>query len=183
MNKFSAIFLSLIWVETFWLRKCMSNCKEIWGISSFLRFCFNLFHAIDLFLYPVKISKNLRGYRKRYVVRNRWIACSAINCFPDGNLNLGSHPAGNYMFKVNNRNIRTRCEIRSYHPYSLYHPYSTVSIVNFEQVNACWDVIQRYSNSLFMSEQPVLWILESKTTKVNKYSSTIHFQSKMYNRI
>ena len=89
----------------------------------------------------------------------------------------------NYMFKVNNRNITTRCEICSYHPYSLYQPYSTVSIVNFEQVDACWDVIQRYSNSLFMSEQPVLRMLESKTTKVNKYSSTIHFQSKMYNRI
>ena len=91
MNKFSAIFLSLICVETFWLRRCMSNCEEIWGISSFLRFCFNLFYAIGLFLYPVKISKNFRGYRKRYVVWNRWIVCSAINFFPDGNLNLESH--------------------------------------------------------------------------------------------
>ena len=91
MNKFSAIFLSLICVETFWLRRCMSNCEEIWGLSSFLRFRFNLFYAIDLFLYPVKISKNFRGYRKRYVVWNRWIVCSAINFFPDGNLNLESH--------------------------------------------------------------------------------------------
>ena len=26
---------------------------------------------------------------------------------------IGTNPAGNYMFKVNNRNIRTRCEICS----------------------------------------------------------------------
>ena len=139
--------MSLICVETFWLRRCMSNCEEIWGISSFLRFRFNLFYAIDLFLYPVKISKNFRGYRKRYVVWNRWIVCSAINFFPDGNLNLESHPAGNYMFKVNNRNIRTRCEICS------YHPYSTVSIVNFEQLNACWDVIHTATLFLCVNNQ------------------------------
>ena len=35
-------------------------------------------------------------------------------------------PAGNYMFKVNNRSTRTRCEILC----------SSVSIVNFEHVNA-----------------------------------------------
>ena len=39
-----------------------------------------------------------------------------------------SNPVGNYMFKVNNRNARTRCEI-----------CSSVSIVNFEQVNADWE--------------------------------------------
>ena len=28
-------------------------------------------------------------------------------------VNFNHIPAGNYMFKVNNRNTRTRCEIRS----------------------------------------------------------------------
>ena len=37
-------------------------------------------------------------------------------------------PAGNYMFKVNNRNTRTRCKI-----------CFSVSIVDFEQVNDGWE--------------------------------------------
>ena len=67
---------------------------------------------------------------------------------------LSSFPAGNYTFKVNNRNTRTRCEICSkltiktperrrrsgvfivnFEHISLR---SSVSIVNFEQVNAGW---------------------------------------------
>ena len=40
-------------------------------------------------------------------------------------------PAGNYMFKVNSRNTRTRCEICS---------KLTIKI-NFEQVNAGWDIV------------------------------------------
>ena len=56
-------------------------------------------------------------------------------------------PADNYMFKVNNRNTRTRCEIYSkltiktrvtYIKY--FAPCFSVSIVNFEQVNAGWGV-------------------------------------------
>ena len=43
-------------------------------------------------------------------------------------------PAGNYLFKVNNKNIRARCEI-----------YSTVPIVNFEQVNTGCDVNLHFS--------------------------------------
>ena len=39
--------------------------------------------------------------------------------------------AGNYMFKVNNRNIRIRCEICS--KLTLMTPE-----VNFEQVNVDW---------------------------------------------
>ena len=47
-------------------------------------------------------------------------------------------PAGNYMFKVNNRNSRTRCEI------SLkLTTCSSVSIVDFEQVNAGWEGVAR----------------------------------------
>ena len=38
-------------------------------------------------------------------------------------------PAGNYMFKVKKRNARTRCE-------TYFTPCSTISVVNFEQVNA-----------------------------------------------
>ena len=41
------------------------------------------------------------------------------------------HPAGNYMFKVNNRNIRTRCEICS----KLTIKIPGIFIVNFEHVS------------------------------------------------
>ena len=41
------------------------------------------------------------------------------------------NPAGSTMFKVNNRNDRTRCEICS--------KSFGVFIVNFEQVNANWE--------------------------------------------
>ena len=50
--------------------------------------------------------------------------------------------AGNYMFKVNNRNTRTRCEICSKLTklkLTLKIFYTCGSIVNFEQVNAGWD--------------------------------------------
>ena len=48
--------------------------------------------------------------------------------------------ASNEMFKVNNRNTRTGCEICL----TIKTPeqsYSSVSIVNFEQVNAGWALV------------------------------------------
>ena len=42
------------------------------------------------------------------------------------------HPAGKYMFKVNSRNTRRRCET------TYLTICFSVSIVNFEQVNAGW---------------------------------------------
>ena len=48
-----------------------------------------------------------------------------------------SLPAGNYIFKVNNRNTRTRCEICSTY-WTYFTPCSSVSTVNFGQVNAGW---------------------------------------------
>ena len=42
----------------------------------------------------------------------------------------GNNPAGIYIFKVNNRNTKTRCEISIY--------ISSIYIVNFKQVNADW---------------------------------------------
>ena len=51
-------------------------------------------------------------------------------------------PAGNCMFKVNNRNTRTWCEICSKltikipELWAYFTPCPSVSIVNFEQVNA-----------------------------------------------
>ena len=63
-------------------------------------------------------------------------------------------PVGNYKFKVNNRNTRTRCEICSkltiktperrhvlvalFLTLNTFTPCSSLSLVNFEQVNARW---------------------------------------------
>ena len=44
-----------------------------------------------------------------------------------------SLPAGNYVFKVSSRSTRTRCEICS--KLAIKTPCSSVSIVNFAQVN------------------------------------------------
>ena len=52
-------------------------------------------------------------------------------------------PVYNYMFKVNNRNTRTRCEICSKLTIKIPEDtYSSVSFVNFEQVNAGWDSVK-----------------------------------------
>ena len=50
-----------------------------------------------------------------------------------GRILIINYPVGNYMFKVNNRNTRTSCEICS--KLIMKTPYSSVSIVNFEQIN------------------------------------------------
>ena len=50
------------------------------------------------------------------------------------------NPAGNYMFKVNNRNTRTRCEI--YSKLTIKIPECGIinfAIVNFEHVMTGWE--------------------------------------------
>ena len=56
------------------------------------------------------------------------------------------------MFKINNRNTRTRCEICSKltkkTPERRYFtPYSSVFIVNFEQVNAGWEDVNGFKST------------------------------------
>ena len=64
-------------------------------------------------------------------------------------------PAGNHMFKVNNRNTRTRYEICSKlaikTPY--FTSYSSVSIVNIEQVSAGWYIAQISINYHFCQQE------------------------------
>ena len=47
-------------------------------------------------------------------------------------------PVGNYMFKVNNRNTRTRCEGVFIIKFEHISHLALVSIVKFEQVTADW---------------------------------------------
>ena len=55
---------------------------------------------------------------------------------------LSPFAVGNYMFTVNNRNTRTRCKICSKLTIRILERCSSVSIVNFEQVNAGCDLDQ-----------------------------------------
>ena len=49
-----------------------------------------------------------------------------------------TYSAGIYLLKVNHRNTKTRCEICSKLTLKNFTPCSSISIVNFEQVNANW---------------------------------------------
>ena len=50
-----------------------------------------------------------------------------------------TYPVGNYIFKANNRNTRTRCKTCSKLTIKIpRRRRSSISIVNFEQVNAGW---------------------------------------------
>ena len=63
-------------------------------------------------------------------------------------------PVGNYMFKVNNRNGNTRTRYEICSKLTIKTPErreltSSVSIVNFEQVNADWDILSIRIAALF----------------------------------
>ena len=51
-----------------------------------------------------------------------------------------TNPANIYLFKFNNRNSRSRCEICSYFTY--FTPFSSGSIVDFEQVIFSWEALK-----------------------------------------
>ena len=96
------------------------------------------------------------------------------------------YSAGNYMFKVNNRNIRTRYEICSkltikapeWHHWIYFRTCSNVSIIIFDQVNAVclssdlvkkgnrfrqkiWTMLKNYGITKLMS-----WICSILTVKI-----------------
>ena len=71
-------------------------------------------------------------------------------------------PAGNYMFKVNNRSTRARSEICSKLTIKTPEHFtlcSSVSIANFEQVNTGWEWITIASRKTTKSEDLVFFIV------------------------
>ena len=66
------------------------------------------------------------------MVHRNWKTLYKIKSFPNV-----TNPAGNCMFKVNNRNTRKRCEICSNLTLKTPERFGSF-IVNFEQVNAGW---------------------------------------------
>ena len=60
------------------------------------------------------------------------------------------------MFKVNNRNTRTRCELTKLTIKTYFTPCSSVTIVNFEQVNADWDEAHFLIKKRFLINKPYI---------------------------
>ena len=91
-------------------------------------------------------------------------------------------PAGNYLFKVNNRNTRTRCEIYSNLTIKIperchyFTPYSSVSIVNFEHVIADWviygKIYGKYGLKFIKNELPYFFVSIDKLVFTIKLIST-----------
>ena len=73
---------------------------------------------------------------------------------------MESLPAGIYLLKVNNRNTRTKCEICS--KLTINTPCSSVSIANFEQVNAGWVITAHFFD--FVVLLPNLYLLKGEWT-------------------
>ena len=79
------------------------------------------------------------------------------------------YPAGIYLLKVNNRNNRTRYEIWVNNkdtrttPLAYFTPCSTVSFVNFEQVNAGWVNM----GNIFILKLVLRWFAYSFSQKMN----------------
>ena len=92
-------------------------------------------------------------------------------------------PAANYMFEVNNRNTRTWCQIcpklTIKTPERRHWPCFSVSIVNFEQVNADWHITTS-ENGCF-TVQKVRSTPQAITPKneVNEYFTTSDVLQKM----
>ena len=71
----------------------------------------------------------------------------------------------NYMFKINYRNTRTRCEICSRLTIKTPELCSSVSVVNFEQVNAGWGIVMFLSGKYWKKIVPlfiIIWLLNNK---------------------
>ena len=83
------------------------------------------------------------------------------------NLLVIDFPVGNYVFKVNSRNTRTRREInskltiktlerRQCSKLTYFTPFSSVGFVNFEQVDVGW-ICLNYVGSMKTKEMP--WVV------------------------
>ena len=84
---------------------------------------------IDLTLSPARLRQRKTPQLLQWPTKEKVFTAAMEQYVSDKFFYLTSVPVSIYMFKVNNRNTRTRCEISA--------KYS-VSVVNFQQVNAEW---------------------------------------------
>ena len=64
-------------------------------------------------------------------------------------MTLSNFPANIYLFNANNRNARKRC--KNTFKVNNKNTFSSVSIVNFEQVNVSWVIlISLYSEGVYL---------------------------------
>ena len=83
------------------------------GLKKFTVEELNSFHVNTSFLYPLETSENFRGFVtfaggikwKKWNIAPKWINCWNIGAKW---VNGKNFPAGNHMFRVNNRKTRTK---------------------------------------------------------------------------
>ena len=85
-----------------------------------------------------------------------------------------TYSAGIYLLKVNHRNTKTRCEICSKLTLKNFTPCSSISIVNFEQVNANWICIA-YQKTETHIPKTIWWDPGPETVKYLKVVFAIFF--------
>ena len=74
-------------------------------------------------------------------------------------LDSKTSPANIYLFKVTNKNFRKRCEICSKlllkalerRLWTNFTPFSSVCIIDFEQVNVSWEYYKKYYVGLYLN--------------------------------
>ena len=106
------------------------------------------FLNIPIVYYHTKNQKKL--------ITDSWEKCRQTDRWTENSDFIGPSPVGDYMFKVNNRNTRTRCETCSMLTlqtpkrqlaslwclycwlWTYFTPWSSISIVNFEHESAGW---------------------------------------------
>ena len=135
-------------------RRCPRNVNSQGSLKSpIFWWCFNTCGVTGLLLHPLKISENLwfsdvfRRYRKRSVAWNG-LTYSVSGIWCTSSKYLALFPANIYLFHVNIRTIRKRCE-----PFKLWTNFTfycwlwtyftlffSFSIVDFELVIVTWIV-------------------------------------------
>ena len=80
-------------------------------------------------------NKNERHSKRYYRILHLTLSFTMLKIGHSFFENLNTFVAGNYMFKVNNNNTRTRCEIYSKLTIKTPDIFSPVFIVNFEHIS------------------------------------------------
>ena len=116
-------------------RNTIFTGKEVSSIPIIFQWTFWI-----MFNFPSKNVKNI--FEKNNIIfAGKYRNCYNHHYYIERAFSAKDNPVGNYMLKVNNRNTSTRCETCSKLTVKTperRHWQSSVSFVNFEQVNTYW---------------------------------------------
>ena len=93
---------------------CESNCLEIiQGINYLILICINVFLLVACFCFFLAALRKIGDLQSHLGIPHGFQLClrQQINSIKFVKFNSMFNPVGIYMFKINSRNTRTRCEI------------------------------------------------------------------------